>query len=59
MVATPEGREMAKRFERVRSAQLSRALADWTPEERIDLGRLLLRLVDDLQSTPYLQADGD
>ena len=59
VVATPEGREMAKRFERVRNAQLSRALADWTPEERLELGRLLLRLVEDLQSTPYLQADGD
>jgi DNA-binding MarR family transcriptional regulator len=59
VVATPKGRAMAERFERVRSAQLSRALADWTPQEREDLGRLLLRLVDDLQSTPYLQTDGD
>ena len=57
--ATSEGRSMAEGFERVRSAQLSRALADWTPEERIELGRLLIRLVDDLQSTPYLQADRD
>ena len=57
--ATSEGRSMAEGFERVRSAQLSRALADWTPEERLELGRLLIRLVDDLQSTPYLQADRD
>lgn len=57
--ATPDGRAIAERFERVRSAQLSRALADWTPSEREDLGRLLVRLVDDLQATPYLQTDGD
>lgn len=59
VVATPEGRAMAQRFERVRSAQLSRALSEWTPDERLQLGRLMLRLVDDLQATPYLQTDGD
>jgi len=59
VVATSEGRAMARRFERVRSAQLSRALEDWTPEERVQLGQLMLRLVDDLQATPYLQTDGD
>ncbi len=57
--ATTEGKAMAQRFERVRGAQLSRALVDWTPEERHQLGELMLRLVDDLQATPYLQADGD
>jgi DNA-binding MarR family transcriptional regulator len=57
--ATEDGRSMAAGFERVRNAQLSRALAAWTPEERIELGRLLIRLVDDLQTTPYLQADRD
>jgi DNA-binding MarR family transcriptional regulator len=57
--ATAEGKAMAQRFERVRGAQLSRALVDWTPEERHQLGELMLRLVDDLQATPYLQADGD
>jgi hypothetical protein len=59
VVATPEGRAMAHLFERVRGAQLSRALIDWTPEEREQLGKLMLRLVDDLQATPYLQTDGD
>jgi DNA-binding MarR family transcriptional regulator len=59
VVATDEGREVARRFERVRHAQLSRALADWTDDEREELGRLLLRLVDDLQSTPYMSTDGD
>ncbi|MEY4130884.1 MAG: hypothetical protein RLZZ31_1008 [Actinomycetota bacterium] len=57
--ATKRGKEIARRFERVRSAQLSRALEDWTPEERRELGALLLRLVDDLLSTPYLRTDGD
>jgi DNA-binding MarR family transcriptional regulator len=59
VVATPAGRAMADRFERVRSSQLSRALADWSDDDRTELGRLLLRLVDDLQSTPYLSTDGD
>jgi DNA-binding MarR family transcriptional regulator len=55
--ATPEGRRLARRYERVRSAQLARALEGWTPDERLELGRLLVRLVDDLQSTPYLDPD--
>jgi len=58
VVATTEGRDTARRFERVRNAQLSRALADWTDDEREELGRLLLRLVDDLQVTPYQSTDG-
>ncbi|MBU6328450.1 MAG: MarR family transcriptional regulator [Acidobacteria bacterium] len=57
--STATGRAIAHRFERVRNAQLSRALADWTDEEREQLGRLLLRLVDDLLATPYLRADGE
>lgn len=59
VVATPEGQAMARRFERVRNAQLSRALVNWTPEERTQLGALMVRLVDDLQATPYLQTDGE
>jgi hypothetical protein len=50
---------MAERFESVRSSQLSRALASWSDEDRDELGRLLLRLVDDLQATPYLSTDAD
>ena len=57
--ATPDGREVARRFERVRNAQLTRALADWSDEERELLGTLLVRLVDDLLSTPYLRSDGE
>ncbi len=55
--ATAAGRKIAQRFERVRNAQLSRALAEWSDEEREQLGRLLVRLVDDLQTTPYLRSD--
>nr|WP_249419850.1 MarR family transcriptional regulator [Rhabdothermincola salaria] len=55
--ATDEGRRLQRRYEKVRTGQLGRALDDWTPAERADLGRLLLRLVDDLQSTPYLDPD--
>lgn len=57
--ATPDGREVARRFERVRNAQLTRALSDWSDEERELLGTLLVRLVDDLLSTPYLRSDGE
>ena len=57
--STDEGRAIAARFERVRASQLSRALADWSDDERAELGRLLLRLVDDLQATPHLTTDGD
>jgi len=57
VVATNSGRALARRYERVRGAHLSLALAEWDAEERLQLGRLLLRLVDDLQSTPYLELD--
>lgn len=55
--ATPAGRRVNQRYEHVRGGQLSRALESWTTEERQDLGRLLLRLVDDLQTTPYVDPD--
>ena len=54
---TDEGRVVAQRFERVRKAQLNRALESWSDEERETLGRLLVRLVDDLQGPPYLRSD--
>jgi DNA-binding MarR family transcriptional regulator len=57
--ATAEGRRLNRRYERVRNGQLGRALAHWTPEEREQLGRLMVRLVDDLQGTPYLDPDRD
>lgn len=57
--ATPLGRAAAARYERVRNLQLLRALAEWAPEERLELGRLLVRLVDDLQAIPYIEDRGD
>ena len=57
--ATDEGRRLQRRYEKVRTGQLARALEGWTPTERAELGQLLLRLVDDLQSTPYLDPDED
>jgi DNA-binding MarR family transcriptional regulator len=51
--ATAEGEELARRFHDVGRRQLTRAMAGWTPTEREQLGRLMLRFVDDLQRTPY------
>jgi DNA-binding MarR family transcriptional regulator len=55
--ATEEGRRLSARYERVRTGQLARALGGWSAEERRTLGELLVRLVDDLQSTPYVDPD--
>ncbi len=55
--ATAEGRRVNTRYERVRGGHLGRALESWTAEERRELGQLLVRLVDDLQSTPYIDPD--
>jgi hypothetical protein len=37
----------------VQSRHLHDVLADWTPGEREQFGRLLLRFVDGLAGTPY------
>ena len=50
---TPDGLAMAGRLHRLRNRHLDDALASWEPEEREVLGRLMLRLVDDLQGTPH------
>jgi DNA-binding MarR family transcriptional regulator len=50
---TPEGLVMARRLHDLRNRHLVDALAGWEPEERDVLGRLMLRLVDDLQATPH------
>ena len=44
------------KVEAVRAHQLQRALAGWTVDEQAELGRLLVRLADDLQAAPYLPA---
>ena len=50
-----EGLDAARRVHDLRNRHLLDALDDWSVEERDTLGRLLLRLVDDLQATPYRQ----
>lgn len=50
---TPSGFEMAQRLHQRRDQHLADALAEWTPEEIDTVGRLMLRLVDDLQRTPH------
>ena len=54
MTATRRGRALLQRVEAVRTDQLQRALAGWTADEQAELGRLLLRLADDLQGAAYL-----
>lgn len=55
--ATPEGVVTAHRFEQTQTRHVAEALADWSAEERALLGTMLLRLVDDLQNTPYRSDD--
>jgi DNA-binding MarR family transcriptional regulator len=48
-----EGLVCARRLHDLRDRHLLDALASWAPEERDALGQLVLRLVDDLERTPY------
>lgn len=50
---TAKGERLGEHVRDVRSRHLVDALASWTPDERRQLGRLLTRLVSDLQTTPY------
>jgi DNA-binding MarR family transcriptional regulator len=50
---TARGRRLIGRVEAVRSRHLDDALAGWTAHERAELGRLLGRLVSDLQATSF------
>ena len=50
---TERGVALARRLQEVNNRHLRDALAGWTNEEREQLGDLLLRLVEDLQQTPY------
>jgi DNA-binding MarR family transcriptional regulator len=54
VAATRQGRALLEKVEAVRNHQLQRALSAWTADEQAELGRLLLRLADDLQGAPYL-----
>jgi DNA-binding MarR family transcriptional regulator len=51
--ATPAGLAVRERVEGVQRRQFTEALAGWSPEDCAALGRLMSRLVDDLQRTPY------
>lgn len=55
--ATDEGRDVAERLDAVQRRHFAEALASWSDEECAALGRALLRLVDDLQRTPYRAPD--
>jgi len=52
--ATTKGRTLVAKVEAVRADHLQRAFAGWTKAEQAELGRLLVRLADDLQGAPYL-----
>jgi len=54
VTATRRGRALLQKVEAVRNDQLQRALSGWTADEQAELGRLLLRLADDLQGAAYL-----
>lgn len=51
---TTKGRTLVGKVEAVRADHLQRAFAGWTSAEQTELGRLLVRLADDLQGAPYL-----
>lgn len=48
---TPAGRRVAKRIRQVGLKHLSESLAGWSDDDRNELGRLMTRLVEDLQRT--------
>jgi DNA-binding MarR family transcriptional regulator len=53
VTATARGAAVADRFAEVQGRHLAEALVGWSSDERAQLGRLLVRLVDDMQRTPY------
>ena len=55
VTATAAGREVADRITASRNDHLARAVAGWSDDDLHALGRLLHRLVDDLQRTPYTE----
>jgi DNA-binding MarR family transcriptional regulator len=54
--ATAAGAKVRDHVEGVQRRQFDEALAGWSAEDRASLGRLMSRLVDDLQRTPYREA---
>ncbi len=50
---TDRGREVVESIVEVRTAHLEGILADWSAADRTELARLVDRLVDGLQTTPF------
>ena len=50
---TEEGRAVYARIVEVRTSHLAKVLEGWPDDERIELIRLVDRLVDDLRSVPF------
>jgi DNA-binding MarR family transcriptional regulator len=53
VTATARGERVVAQVSAVQARHLREALAGWSIDERATLARLLGRLVDDLQQTPY------
>lgn len=50
---TARGAAAARAIVGIRDRHLAEALEAWDPDERVQLGRLLVRLAADLRETPY------
>ena len=53
VTATARGTQVVAQVNAVQNRHLQEALEEWSEEDRTQLAHLLLRLVDDLQQTPY------
>jgi hypothetical protein len=51
--ATARGKRVAQQIDVVRRRHLDDVLTGWDANDRVALGALLLRFVDDLQRTPF------
>jgi len=53
VTATTRGERVVAQVNAVQDRHLGEALTGWSNDDRAELGRLLARLVSDLQETPY------
>ena len=53
---TDRGRDIYGRIVSIRTTHMSEVLASWSSAERVELARLVGRLVDDLKSVPFRPA---
>ncbi|WP_378736396.1 MarR family winged helix-turn-helix transcriptional regulator [Nocardia brasiliensis] len=51
LVVTDRGRAIAEQIRRRRNENLTRVMADWTPQSRADFAELLRQFVDDFERT--------